>query len=199
MVILLANSPRLLQTMEASTRSTLQPETIHFKNYDVHEIREILESRARQGLTHYHEEHLQRIAALVTKHTNSDVRVAIKNLYCQASEPELDVERAFGRADKDVVVDVIHDLNDRCLLILESARRSQTGFVREVYQRHKGLSEAAGEVPFSYTHFYNHLSYLQSCGLILLIATKVGHAYTNRIRLLVDPDIEAATFRERFL
>ena len=198
MIIMLANSPRVLQTMDASTKSTLQPETIHFKNYDAQEIRKILEARALKGLTHHSEEHLQRIAALVTKHTNSDVRVAIKSLYYLASEPELDVERAFGRANKDVVVDVIHDLNDRCLLILESARRSQTAFVREFYQRHKGLSEAAGEIPFSYTHFYNHLSYLQSCGLILLIATKVGRAYTNRIRLLFDPDIEAATFKARF-
>ena len=198
MVILLANSPRVLQTMDASTRSTLQPDTIHFKNYDAREIREILHARARQGLTQYRDEHLHHIAALVTRHTNSDVRVAIKSLYYLASEPELDVEGAFGRANKDVVVDVIHDLNDRCLLILESARRSQTGFVREVYQRHKALSEAAGEVPFSYTHFYNHLSYLQSCGLIMLIATKVGRAYTNRIRLLFDPEIEAATFKERF-
>lgn len=198
MVILLANSPRVLQTMDASTRSTLQPETIHFKNYDANEILEILAERARQGLTQYHNEELQRIAALVTKHTNSDVRVAIKSLFYLASEPELDVDRAFGRANKDVVVDVIHDLNDRCLLILESARRSQTGFVREVYARHKSLSESAGEIPFSYTHFYNHLSYLQSCGLILLIATKVGRAYTNRIRLLFDPEVEAATFKARF-
>lgn len=198
MVVLLANSPRVVQNMDASTRSTLQPETIHFKNYDAGEILEILTARARQGLSQHQPEALRRIAALTTKHTNSDVRIAIKSLYYLASEPGLDVDGAFGRANKDVVVDVIHDLNDRCLLILESARRSHSGFVRDVYQRHKTLSESAGEVPFSYTHFYNHLNYLQSCGLIMLIATKVGRAYTNRIRLLFDPDIEAATFRERF-
>ena len=198
MVILLANSPRVLQTMDASTRSTLQPETIHFKNYDAEQLLAILEARARQGLKEHKHEDLQRIAGLITKNTNSDVRVAIKSLFYLASEPGLDVDTAFGRANKDVVVDVIHDLNDRCLLILESVRRSQTGFVREVYQRYKNLSQAAGEVPFSYMHFYNHLSYHQSCGLILLVATKVGRAYTNQIRLLFDPEVESSTFKARF-
>ena len=62
----------------------------------------------------------------------------------------------------------------------------------------QNLSQAAGEVPFSYMHFYNHLSYLQSCGLILLVATKVGRAYTNQIRLLFDPEVESSTFKARF-
>lgn len=198
MVILLSNSPRLLQNMDASARSTLQPEIIHFRNYDAHQIFEILHARAKQGLKTYDQNDLLKVAALTTKHTNSDVRVAIKSLFYLATEPELDVDGAFSRAGKDVVVDVIHNLNDRCLLILESARRSQTGFVKEIYQKYKGMSDSAGEVPFSYMHFYNNLSYLQSCGLIVLVSTKVGRSYTNRIRLLFDPDIEAGTFKARF-
>ncbi|HOC68701.1 MAG TPA: hypothetical protein PKO23_07815, partial [Candidatus Hydrogenedentes bacterium] len=71
----------------------------------------ILETRAQQGLARHNPEDLQRIAGLTTKNTNSDVRVAIKSLFYLASEPGLDVDSAFGRANKDVVVDVIHDLN----------------------------------------------------------------------------------------
>jgi cell division control protein 6 len=198
MLILLSNNPRLLQALDESARSTLQPESMHFKNYDAHQIYEILKARAEQGLTSYEEEHLRRIAALTTKQTNSDVRVAIKSLFYLATETDLDVAAAFQRAGKDVVIDVIHDLNDRNLLILESARHSQTRYAKDTYQNYKGLSQRVGETPVSYMHFYNSLAYLQSCGLILLISTKIGRSYTNRIRLQFDPDIAAKTFRRRF-
>jgi Cdc6-like AAA superfamily ATPase len=124
--------------------------------------------------------------------------VAIKGLFYVATEPRVTAEQAFDRAGKDVVVDLVRDLNDKSLLILESARRTRSGFVKEIYQCYLRLSEAHGEIPFSYMHFYNNLSYLQSCGLILLVSTKVARAYTNRIRLLFDPAIEAETYHQRF-
>lgn len=198
MVILLSNSPRLLQGLDASTRSTLQPEVIHFRSYDAEQLYLILKARAEQGLVTYREEDLRRIAALTVRNTNSDARVAIKTLFYSATENGLAVETAFERASKDIVVDMVEDLNERCLLILESARKSKGGFVKEVYRTYKELSETHGEVPFSYMHFYNNLSYLQSCGLILLVSTKVERTYTNRIRLLFDPSIEAETYKRKF-
>lgn len=198
LVVLLSNSPRLIHVMDPSTRSTLQPEIVHFRNYDAEQMLLILLARAQQGLMHYQEESLRQIAALATRNTNSDVRVAIKSLFYVATEPHLTVEQAFERAGKDVVVDVIRDLNDKCLLILESARRTRGGFVKEIYQCYVRLSETHGEIPFSYVHFYNNLSYLQSCGLILLVSTKVERTYTNRIRLLFDSEIEIETYRQRF-
>ena len=92
----------------------------------------------------------------------------------------------------------VQDLNDKCLLILESIRRNRGRFVKEVYEDYKKLSGAVGETPFSYMHFYNNLSYLQSCGLILLVSTKVARTYTNRIRLLFDGHLAANTFKQRF-
>lgn len=198
MVILLSNSPRLLQAIDASARSTLQPEVVHFSNYDAGQIASILNARARQGLHDFSVENVAQIAALAVRNTNSDVRVAIKSLFYAATEPGLTVNGAFERASRDVVVDVVHDLNDKCLLILESVRRTRSGFVKEIYECYKRLSETMGEVPFSYQHFYNNLSYLQSCGLILLASTKVGRAYTNRIRLLFDTNVAGETFRQRF-
>ena len=38
MVILLSNSPRLMQVIDPSSRSTLQPEVTHFRNYDAGHI-----------------------------------------------------------------------------------------------------------------------------------------------------------------
>lgn len=198
MVIVLSNNPRALRAIDESTRSTLQPETVYFKNYDATQIYDILKARAIQGLkTHKHED-LRRIAALTTRETNSDVRVAIKSLFYTATDPDVSAQKAFERACRDVVADVIQDLNDKCLLILESARRTKTGFVKDIYQCYKRLSEAVGETPFSYMHFYNNLSYLQSCGLLLLVSTKVGRTYTNRIRTFYDPDVQAEIYENRF-
>ncbi|MFC1734753.1 Cdc6/Cdc18 family protein [Candidatus Hydrogenedentota bacterium] len=199
MVVLLSNSPRLIQAIDPSARSTLQPEMVHFKNYDAQQIFEILHKRARQGLQKYRKEDLRCIAALTTRNTNSDVRVAIKSLFYSATETDLTIEEAFNRAGKDIVIDVIRDLNDKCLLILESLRRTSGGFVKEVYQRYKRLSETVGEIPFSYVHFYNNLSYLQSSGLILFVSAKVARTYTNRLRLLFDSSILEETFKRRFL
>jgi Cdc6-like AAA superfamily ATPase len=198
MAILLSNSPRLMQKLDASTRSTLQPEIVHFKDYDAEEMFAILVARAEAGLVRFDEETLRKIAALAVRNTNSDVRVAIKTLFYAATETGLSVEHAFERATQDVVVDVIHDLNDKSLLILESLRRTKNGFVKDAYQTYKDLSAAIGESPFSYMHFYNNLSHLQSCGLILLMSTKVNRTYTNQIRLLFDPAIAAETFKQRF-
>jgi len=198
MVVLLSNSPQLLHALDASARSSLQPVIIHFSNYDAEQIFQILLSRARAGLRQFDESKLRQIAALTTRNTNSDVRVAIKSLFYTATEPDLSAEDGFERASKDVVVDVVRDLNDKCLLILESARRTKSGFVKDIYNTYKALSERVGEVPFSYMHFYNNLSYLQSVGLVLLASTKVGRTYTNRIRLLFDNSVEAEAFRERF-
>lgn len=197
MTILLSNNPRVLRSLDESTRSTLQPQVIYFRNYDAKQIYTILKGRARQGLKNYNREILARIAALTTRNTNSDVRVAIKSLFYTATEPSLSVDAAMERAGKDVITDVIQDLNDKCLLILESARRSRSRLAKDIYQQYKKLSEEHGETPFSYMHFCNNLSYLQSNGLILLASTKVGRTYMNRIRILFDQEAEAETFRNR--
>lgn len=198
MAILLSNSPRLIHAIDPSTRSTLQPVILHFKNYDADQLYEILAARARQGLQSYQEHQLRQIAALTARNTNSDVRIAIKSLFYTATETELGIEDAFEKASRDVVVDVVQDLNDKCLLILESIRRAKGGFVKDIYACYTRLSESVGETPFSYMHFYNNLSYLQSSGLILLMATRVARTYTNRIRLLFDASILDGAFRLRF-
>jgi len=124
MVILLSNSPRLLQVIDPSSRSTLQPEVTHFRNYDAKHIYEVLQARAQQGLNTYDKEDLRRIAGLTTKNTNSDVRVATKSLFYTATESGLSASDAFARASKDVVVDVIHDLKDNCASVIVVARKS---------------------------------------------------------------------------
>jgi len=187
MSVLLSNSPRFLSTLDAPTCSSLQPSIIHFKNYNAIEITRILKERAHAGLRHCNQAVLSEIACLTTQYTNSDVRVAIKTLYYWATHAEKSVRDNFQRAQKDIVVDIVNDLNDHNILILKAISETREKFVKSVYERYKQLSRAHGLDGFSYVYFYNTLSYLQSLGLILLFSTKINRVYTNTINLTFEP------------
>ena len=198
MAVLLSNNPKFLTCLDESTQSSLQPEIIHFKSYNALEIERILTDRAQEGLAFLPRRILKEIAALTVKNTNSDVRVAIKTLYRWALEPEVSLREHFEKARRDILIDVIKDLNDKNLLILEAALSQSEGYVKEVYDIYHKISAQVNEEPYSYVHFYSNLSYLQSLGLILLISTKLGRTYTNRIQLTFDPSVLRAIWQARF-
>jgi len=197
MVVLLSNNPRFLNTLDESIRSTLQPEMIHFRNYGANEIHQILMDRARLGLVHPVRQAAAQIAALTAKDTNSDVRVAIKTLYYAALEQQAEVRSLFERARRDILLDVIADLNDQNLMILKAALDSPEPHAKAVHELYRRLNLQSHEEPFSYVYFYSNLSYLQSLGLILLLSTKVRRAYTSRIQVLFDPELLEAIWRTR--
>lgn len=187
MIVMLSNHPHVVRDLDAATRSSLQPEQVHFRNYDAGQLKQILLDRARRGLHRWDQRQLAHIAALATRKTNADARVAIKTLFYAVTEPGSDVAACFERARRDIVEDVIRDLSDANLLILRAAAGSESGFVKEVYRVYRTLSQRHGEQPFSYVYFYANLGYLQSVGLAALMSTKVGRTYTNRIELTFDP------------
>ncbi len=197
MAVLLSNNPKLLSMLDESIRSSLQSEVVHFRNYGAPQILQILRERAASGLHSWDDGMLQQIAALTAKNTNSDVRVAIKTLYYLSLEPG-DLAANFERARRDILGDVIQDLNDKTLLILRAALDSGEQRARSVYERYCAVSARMHEEPFSYVHFYSGLSYLQSLGLILLISTKLGKTYTNRIQPLFDQSLFEAAWQARF-
>ena len=198
MTILLSNNPRFLNSLDAPTRSSLQPEVIHFKDYNAVEIKKILHERARAGLKNYNLNVIAQIAALTTQLTNSDVRVAIKTLYYWATRTEKTIKDNFNKAQKDIVFDVINNLNDHNILILKAISEIREKFVKAVYQRYRQISTKQGIEGFSYVYFYNYLTYLQSLGLILLFLTKVNRAYTNTINLNFDPSIIDSIYGTKF-
>jgi len=198
MAVLLSNNPKFLGLLDESVRSTLQPEVVHFRNYSAPQIERILRERAVLGLRRVPKVLLRKIAALTARNTNSDVRVGIKTLYYSALEPQAGLSENFERARRDILIELIRDLNDRNLLILKSAQDVGESHVKAVYERYRQLSARFQEEPFSYVHFYSNLSYLQSLGLILLVSTKVGRTYTNRIQLLFSPELLQAVWEARF-
>jgi cell division control protein 6 len=198
MVIMLSNNYRVLNELDASTKSSLQPITVYFKNYNAEQMRDILCQRAKYGLHNWDEGKLSQIAALTTKRTNSDARVAIKTLFYTVTETSMDIEACFEKAREDVIVEMINNLPDPILMIIQAIATSKSNFAKEIYKMYSKLSVSQGERPFSYVHFYSNLSYLQSMGLVALIATKVGMTYANRVILTFDESILEPIYKLRF-
>ena len=198
MVVLLSNNPKFLNQLDESTKSTLQPEIIHFRSYNAIEIQHILTDRSRHGLTSIPVNIINEIAAMTVRNTNSDIRVAIKTLYRWATESKIPLAQTFEKARRDIVLDIINDLNDKNLLILRASAIKVDGYVKDVYSEYCRLSAEYKEESFSYMHFYTNLSYLQSIGLILLVSTKVNRTYTNCIQPTFDPHILETIWEIRF-
>jgi Cdc6-like AAA superfamily ATPase len=198
MAVLLSNNPKFVNSLDQSIQSSLQPEIIHFKNYNALEIQKILKNRADSGLKYNPDKIIKQISAMTVKNTNSDVRVAIKTLYLWAMEPDVSLRRHFEKARQDIIFDVVKDLNDKNLMILKAAKSCGHTYVKDIYQKYRKMSIRYNEPPFSYVHFYANLSYLQSLGLILLVSTKVARTYTNRIQLTFGDDVLDTIFKARF-
>jgi Cdc6-like AAA superfamily ATPase len=148
-----------------------------------------LTDRANKGLVEWKETDISQIAALTTRRTNSDTRIAIKTLYYSVTEPSVGVEGNFERAQREIVVDMIANVSDANLMILLAAARCREPHAKLVYRLYSQVTQARGDTPFSYVYFYSNLSYLQSIGLVALVSAKVGRTYTNRVLLSFDPDI----------
>jgi Cdc6-like AAA superfamily ATPase len=198
MVIMLSNSPHVLKQLDAATRSSLQPIPLHFRNYDAQQIQAILADRARQGLHESDPGKLAEIAALTTRLANSDARIAIKTLFYRVIRPNTSVEQCFEAARRDLVIDLVNDLCDGNLIILWATATNRSELIKDVYGRYRRFCQQKGEKPFSYVHFYSNLSYLQSVGLVALIATKVDRTWTNRVQLTFEPSIVEPIMRLRF-
>lgn len=198
MVIMLSNSPHVVSQLDASTRSSLQPEPVHFRNYNAGQIQQILRDRATRGLHRWDEGQLAEIAALTVRQTNADARVAIKTLRYLACGMIGDIPACFEQARRDIVVDVIGDMSDQNLLILWAVATSPVDLAKPIYERYCRGSRAHRAKPFSYVYFYSNLGYLQSLGMIGLVSTKVDRAYTNRVLLTCEPSIVESVYKMRF-
>jgi archaeal cell division control protein 6 len=198
MAVLLSNNPKFTNTLDESIMSTLQPEIIHFSSYNALEIGQILTDRAKAGLKFLPEKEISQIAAMTVKNSNSDVRIAIKALLLWAMEPKVSLQEHFEKARRDIMIEILKDLNDKNLLILKAALSQKNGYVKDIYHSYRQISTQSGEEPWSYVHFYSNLSYLQSLGLIILVSTKIHRTYANRIQLTFDPEILNSIWQPRF-
>lgn len=198
MVIMLSNTPHIVKQLDAATRSSLQPFRLYFRNYDAEQIKQILLGRAKKGLRSWGQSDISQISALTTQRTNSDARVAIKTLYYKVMSPQDSIEKCFEDARKDIVIDQVNDLTDANLMILWSAATSKSDLVKDIYKRYCLFSRNHQVKPFSYMYFYTNLGYLQSVGLLALLATKIERVFTNRVVLTFDKSIAEQICKLRF-
>jgi len=197
-VIMLSINPRFLTEIDLSIKSTLQPELIHFKNYNTMEIASILDERAKRGLDKPVAGVTQEIAAYTVKEANSDTRVGIKALYYWAKNGRQNVKECFDNARRDIFIVLIADLSDTNIMILKAASIVNDKFAKKVYAAYRDITKQNKENPISYVHFYNQLSYMQSLGLIILLTTKVDRSYANRISVLCNIDVLKELYSLRF-
>jgi len=198
MVLMLSNDPRFLNDIDQSVKSTLQPELIHFRNYDANEIQKILDERTASGLKKVDAGINSKIAAYTVREANSDVRVAIKSLFYWATKGGDSIEKCFENARRDIYVDLIADLSDTNLLILKAASQIADKFAKKVHMNYVDIARSNREQACSYVHFYNQLSYLQSLGLIMMLSTKVNRTYANRITILCNEKIVHHVYKLRY-
>jgi len=198
MIIMLSNTPHVVNQLDAATRSSLQPFRLYFRNYDAEQISQILSDRAKNGLRNWKDSGISEIAALTTQRTNSDARVAIKTLYYKVLEPDDSVEKCFEEARRDIVIDQVNDLTDANLMILWAAATSESDLAKEIYARYCRYSRNHRTKPFIYMYFYTNLGYLQSVGLVALVTAKIQRTYTNRVILTFDKSIVGQICKLRF-
>ena len=185
MVLALANNPHVLNQLDPATRSSLQPMPLHFPNYNAQQLQAILHERAKQGLKQW-DGPISEIAAMTTRFSNADARVAIKTLHYQVTKPEHTLQENFEQARRNVVIDLIRELSDTNLLILWAIATAKSDLARPIYSQYAEYCRRLSENPFSYMHFYTQLTYLQSVGLVRLVAYKVRRCYTKQIEPLFD-------------
>jgi len=198
MIVMLSNDPRFLNDIDQSVKSTLQPELLHFRNYNAEEIKTILNERANTGLKFTEEGINSKISAYTVREANSDVRIALKSLFYWATKGEDSLEQCFNNARRDIYVDLIADLSDTNLLILKAASQISDKFAKKVHMNYVDIATRNREQACSYVHFYNQLSYLQSLGLIMMLSTKVNKTYANRITILCNEKIVHSVYKMRY-
>lgn len=164
---------------------------------DAPEIHRILTHRAHKGLKNHNPSMLNEIAALTANQATSDVRIAIRTLFNTITQPHKTIKQCFEAARRDIYHDLLQGLNDKCLLILRATQLTREPFVKNIHHTYTQLSQHHGETPFSYVHFYSHLGYLQSMGLLILTSAKINRAYTNRVNILCNERTLNQTFKTR--
>jgi len=117
----------------------------------------------------------------------------------RCTSPTDQVEAAFRIARRDIVLDMVNDLNDALLLILWAVVAGDSRLAKDVYERYCRFSRQYHEPPFSYVHYYASLAFLQSCGLVALVSTKLGRAYTNRVEATFDGTVVEPIVKLRFV
>ncbi len=199
MIIMLSNSPAFYKRLDEPTKSSLQLERLHFRNYDALELSQILQHRCEEGLLKdISRQDIAKIAKLTKEESNGDARIAIKALQYLIAEKYEDITTSFTKAKLDILTELLANQTDETILILTAVQKSHDKLVKSVYATYCIICQEKNTKPYTYQHFYNQISYLQSAGLITIIATRQKSGNPNRIEPLYDSSLLSQIYQYRF-
>lgn len=194
-IVLVSNDLNFDDSLDTAIRSSLQLRRISFSNYSKNQIYKILKSRADEGLQEKKIENvlLDFISEKVSKDYTGDCRVAIKVLFyaAQLAEEgnkekidELDINKAFPKASKDLEKNKLTRLSNRNFLILYAIKESKDKTMESVYNEFQSIIKTDINVKeIGKTMFYYVIEYLENQGLIKrnVETTKIGNEPPRRI------------------
>ena len=198
-IILLTQNIQLINRIDESTYSSMQPTKIYFADYKPEEIYEILRMRAEAGLYSWSDEALRLIAAIIVRDYRSDTRIAIKTLLKTAVNndwSENGVRRAAEEASREVESMTLRELKDRdviALYVLTKYRETSNAY--KIFNTYMARFEGRF---LTKPTFFRTLNYLQNLGLITQVRKRVGRSYTIEVDMLIDEKTIQNEIMERF-
>ncbi len=178
-VILISNDPHALANLEPRTYSSLAAEEIEFKPYNLEEMKDILQERAKYGLSSVEEG----VIALAANHAiqkGGDVRVGLQCLMKagriaeeeNANKLKVDhmrkILREVGKAKPEVVKE---NLNENEKIISEILSDGKIWKSDDLFNNYSDVSNQ----PVGIRMFENYLNHLKELNLIRIRKKRAGN------------------------
>jgi len=208
-LILISNKLDWDKDLDNATRSSLNLTKIIFNEYNKSQIKEILQQRLKAGLNHDNTIPDKLINAIVekTSENNSDLRVSIKALFLLCKEierfgikevSENDLGKIYEKADREVQLERIANLEDVKLHILYAVAKAKDTTVRNIYEtEYKEICRDAHARMLGYTRFTFYLKSLQDQNMIIITKDKKNKALYNKATTRISKDVLEAENENR--
>lgn len=194
----ISNDLKFTNRLDARVRSRLNDEKILFPPYDAAQLQDILAERVKEAFKDGVVDSgvVERCAAYAFLE-NGDARRALALLRLAAEMAERDrskritqehVVKAKNRLEQDIIIDCVRTLPPHCKVllyaILQAYERNRQGVLTgDVYAGYAKLCQRLGLQPLHTRSISNHLSELESLGLIR--ATIVSRGRGGRTREII--------------
>jgi len=198
-IILLAQNIQIINKIDESTYSSMQPLKLYFAEYTPEELYQILRMRAEDGLYRWDDRALRLLSAIVVRDYRSDARIAIKSLMRLAVSDKWDeenVRRTVEEASREIESLTLRELRDRDLLTLYIVSKvKETSKAYPIFNTY--IAKYEGRF-LTKPIFFRILNYLQNLGLITQVKKRVGRSFTIEVDPLIDEKTLEREVQERF-
>jgi cell division control protein 6 len=192
----ISNDLTYKERLDARTLSSFGDKEFVFAPYDAHQLREILDERAREGFKEgVLDDAVIPLCAALAAQEHGDARKALMLLRYAGEVAverggdavvESDVREAQKRLESDKIVETVKTLpyHQRLTLYVIASNDSKEIGTNEIYEQYKAMCEESGTTPLSKARISSLISELDMLGLIS--AKKFNRGRYGRIRLVVS-------------